>query len=243
MNRKVFDLKALDVDKPKGFVKIAFAQMETVDRDNDVFDANAFTKSISERGPNGSNEIWHLADHEKKLKASLGKFSNVYIEGKYLVGENTYRKDMWLWREVAWPLYEKGDITQHSIGFSIVNETKSGNHNVIKEAAVFEGSCVLWGAQPDTPTMDVVKSFMEDKSVSATDYMAYVLKNLQAGKYSGENESLLVLELKEMSALFLPKEISQEPEKPQETALDLNKLKTEIQLLTLKHFYNGNQRF
>lgn len=236
MNRKVFDLKALDVDKPKGFVKLAFAQMETIDRDNDVFDKNAFTKSISERGPKGSNEIWHLADHEKKLKASLGKFTNVYTEGKYLIGENTYRKDMWLWREVAWPLYEKGDITQHSIGFSILNETKSGDHNVIKEAAVFEGSCVLWGAQPDTPTMEVVKTFMQDKAPCAADYMAYVVKNLQDGKYSGENESLLVLELKEMSALFLPKEISQEQDKPNESSLDLQKLKTAIELITIKTF-------
>jgi phage head maturation protease len=240
MNRKVFDLKALDVDKGKGFVKLAFAQMETVDRDNDVFDKNAFTKSIGERGPKGSNEIWHLLDHQKKLTSALGKFSNVYTEDKYLVGENTYRKEMWLWREVAWPLYEKGDITQHSIGFTIVNEEKSGNHNVIKEAAVWEGSAVPWGAQPDTPTMEVVKSFMSEKALSAQDYMSFVVKNLQDGKYSGENESLLVLELKEMSALFLPKEISQEQDKPQETALDLQKLKTAIELITIKTFYNGH---
>jgi len=236
MQHKIFDLKALDVDKAKGFVKLAFAQMETEDRDEDVFDKKAFDKSVAERGPKGTNEIWHLADHEKKLKSSLGKFSNVYTETKYLVGENTYRKDMWLWREVAWPLYEKGDITQHSIGFTVVNEEKSGRVNVIKEAAVWEGSCVLWGAQPDTPTMEVVKSFMNDKSASAQDYMSYVVKNIQDGKYSGENESLLVLELKEMSALFLPKEISQEQDKPNESSLDLQKLKSAIELLTIKHF-------
>lgn len=239
MNRKVFDLKALDVDKAKGFVKLAFAQMETVDRDGDVFDKTAFKKSIGERGPKGSNEIWHLLDHQKKLTSALGKFSNVYTEDKYLVGENTYRKEMWLWREVAWPLYEKGDITQHSIGFTIVNEEKSGNHNVIKEAEVWEGSAVPWGAQPDTPVLDMVKSFMQEKAISAQDYMSYVLKNLREGKYSGENESLLVLELKEMSALFLPKEISQDQDKPDESPLELQKLKDAIQLITIKMFNNG----
>lgn len=241
MQHKVFDLKALDVDTTKRRVKVAFAQMETVDRDGDVFAPNAFDKSIAEKGPKGSNEIWHLLDHQKKLTSALGKFEELYTEGKYLIGVNSYR-EMWLWKEVAWPLYEKGDITQHSVGFNPIKEGKSGNHNVISEASVWEGSAVPWGAQPDTPTMEVMKSFMSEKALSAADYMSFVLKNLQEGKYSGENESLLVLELKEMSALFLPKEISQEQNKPNESSLELQKLKSEIQLLTIKHFYNGNQR-
>jgi HK97 family phage prohead protease len=238
MQHKVFDLKALDVDTTKRRVKVAFAELESKDRDGDVFDPSAFDKTIREKGPTGSNEIWHLMNHDKKLESALGKFDNVYKEGKYIVGENSYR-DMWLWKEVAWPLYEKGDITQHSVGFNIVTETKGSDANIIKEVQLWEGSAVLWGANPNTPTLDVAKNLFKEKTESATDYMAYVLKNLQAGKYSGENESLLVLELKEMSALFLPKEISQDQDKPDESPLELQKLKDAIQLITIKMFNNG----
>jgi HK97 family phage prohead protease len=238
MQHKVYDLKALDVDTSKRVVKVAFAELESKDRDGDIFEPTAFDKSIREKGPSGSNEIWHLINHEKKLQSALGKFSNVYREGKYIVGENSYR-DMWLWKEVAWPLYEKGDITQHSVGFNIIKEHKAADANIITEVQLWEGSAVLWGANPNTPTLDVAKSIFKEKSESAADYMGFVIKNLQEGKYSGENESLLILELKEMSALLLPKETSQEPEKPNESSLDLQKLKTEIELLTLKHFYNG----
>jgi phage head maturation protease len=237
MQRKIFDIKALDVDKSSGFVRVAFAQMGKIDRDNDVFDNDAFRKSIAERGPQGSNEIWHLADHERKLRASLGKFSNVYTDNNYLIGENKSRPEMWLWREVAWPLYEKGDITQHSIGFATIRQKAERTYNLIQEAAVYEGSAVLWGAQPDTPTLDVVKSFMEGKTESAKDYMAWIVKNLQEGKYSGENESLLILELKELSNLFLPGETSQGIVEPGETSQsDADKLKQAINYLSIKHF-------
>jgi len=102
IQHKVYDLKALDVDTSNRSVKVAIAEMESIDRDGDVFDKSAFDKTIAERGPLGSNEIWHLINHERKLESSLGKFQKLYKEGKYIVGENSYR-DMFLWKEVAWP--------------------------------------------------------------------------------------------------------------------------------------------
>jgi len=235
IQHKVYDLKALDVNTSKRSVKVAIAEMESVDRDGDVFEKSAFDKTIAERGPNGSNEIWHLVNHERKLESSLGKFQKLYKEGKYIVGENSYR-DMFLWKEVAWPLYERGDITQHSVGFSVLNQQKGVDHNVITQVALWEGSAVLWGANPNTPTFEVVKSFLEQKKETAFDYMAWVIKKLKEGKYTGENESLLINELQEVSALFLPQETAQEEVKPQETALDLNSLKSAIDIQLLKFY-------
>lgn len=235
IRHKVYDLKALDVDISKRRVKVAIAEMETIDRDGDVFDKSAFNKTIAERGPSGSNEIWHLVNHDRKLESSLGKFDKLYVDGKYLIGENYYR-DMFLWKEVAWPLYESGDINQHSVGFTTVNEQKAADHNVITQAALWEGSAVLWGANPNTPSLDVVKSFLEQKKESAADYMTWVIKRLKEGKYSGENESLLINELQEVSTLFLPEETPQKQVLPEETPQELHKLKQAIQLLTLKHF-------
>jgi phage head maturation protease len=233
IQHKVYDLKALDVDTSNRSVKVAIAEMESIDRDGDVFDKSAFDKTIAERGPLGSNEIWHLINHERKLESSLGKFQKLYKEGKYIVGENNYR-DMFLWKEVAWPLYEKGDITQHSVGFTVLNQQKAVDHNVITQVALWEGSAVLWGANPNTPTFDVVKSFLEQKKETAFDYMAWVIKKLKDGKYTGENESLLVNELQEVSALFLPQETAQKDMKPQEAALDVNNLRKAIDIQLLK---------
>ena len=235
IQHKVYDLKALDVDTSKRSVKVAIAEMESIDRDGDVFDKSAFDKTIAERGPNGSNEIWHLVNHERKLESSLGKFEKLYKEGKYIVGENSYR-DMFLWKEVAWPLYERGDISQHSVGFTTLNQQKGVNHNIITQVALWEGSAVLWGANPNTHTFEVVKSFLEQKKETAVDYMAWVIKKLKEGKYTGENESLLINELQEVSALFLPQETAQEEVKPQETALDLNGLKSAIDIQLLKFY-------
>ncbi|MFO0089754.1 MAG: HK97 family phage prohead protease [bacterium] len=233
IQHKVYDLKALDVDTSNRSVKVAIAEMESIDRDGDVFDKSAFDKTIAERGPLGSNEIWHLINHERKLESSLGKFQKLYKEGKYIVGENNYR-DMFLWKEVAWPLYERGDITQHSVGFTVLNQQKAVDHNVITQVALWEGSAVLWGANPNTPTFDVVKSFLEQKKETAFDYMAWVIKKLKDGKYAGENESLLVNELQEVSALFLPQETAQKDMKPQEAALDVNNLRKAIDIQLLK---------
>jgi phage head maturation protease len=233
IQHKVYDLKALDVDTSNRSVKVAIAEMESIDRDGDVFDKSAFDKTIAERGPLGSNEIWHLINHERKLESSLGKFQKLYKEGKYIVGENNYR-DMFLWKEVAWPLYESGDITQHSVGFTVLNQQKAVDHNVITQVALWEGSAVLWGANPNTPTFDVVKSFLEQKKETAFDYMAWVIKKLKDGKYTGENESLLVNELQEVSALFLPQETAQKDIKPQEAALDVSKLRKAIDIQLLK---------
>jgi HK97 family phage prohead protease len=235
IQHKVYDLKALDVDVSKRSVKVAIAEMESIDRDGDVFDKSAFDKTIAERGPNGSNEIWHLVNHERKLESSLGKFQKLYKEGKYIVGENSYR-DMFLWKEVAWPLYERGDITQHSVGFSVLNQQKGVDHNVITQVALWEGSAVLWGANPNTPTFEVVKSFLEQKKETAIDYMAWVIKKLKEGKYTGENESLLINELQEVSNLFLPQETAQKEIEPQETALGLNDLKSAIDIQLLKFY-------
>src|SRR5689334_17408068 len=113
LERKVFDLKTLDVDAKTKSVKIAIAELESVDRDNDIFSVTAFDKTIKERGPLGSKEIWHMADHGWTLTSALSKFKELYKEGKYIVGISEYR-DTALWRDTVWPLYEAGDINQHS---------------------------------------------------------------------------------------------------------------------------------
>lgn len=203
--KKVFDLKALDVDTKTKQVKIAIAQTEDVDRDEDVFEPSAFDKTIKENGPKGTNEIWHLLDHTPRSFSALSKFKELGKEGKYITGVSTY-KNSFAWREVAWPLYEAGDITQHSVGFEILKSGERDSKGIrsIKEVRLYEGSAVLWGAQPDTPTMQIVKGLLnleDDSEITAAEKIEQIMKQIKKGRYE-EDQSLLLIELKRLQTLF-----------------------------------------
>jgi HK97 family phage prohead protease len=149
-----------DVDTSSRRVKVAISQIGSKDLDSDVIDAGAYNKTIKERGPKGSNLIWHLTDHNASLKSAIGKFSELSMEGDYLVGvtnvpNTTIGNDMMA-------LYADGHINQHSVGFRTiksepVNADKNNEYRLIKEILLYEGSAVLWGANPNTPTLSVGK--------------------------------------------------------------------------------------
>jgi HK97 family phage prohead protease len=220
--KKVFDLKALDVDTKTRQVKVAISQLESVDRDEDAFDSNAYDKTIKEQGPRGANEIWHLLDHTSKTFSALSKFKEVAKEGKYITGVSLY-KDSFAWREVAWPLYEAGDITQHSVGFEILKAEPRNEKGIriIKEVKLYEGSAVLWGANRNTPTMQVVKSLMnidEDRDITAAEKIDEIIKKLKQERkgFNEEDYSLFIIELKRLQTLFDAGRIAEIFKKPED---------------------------
>jgi HK97 family phage prohead protease len=149
-NIKAVDAAVMDADQSTRTVKVAFSQMGSVDRDNDIINSGAFTKTIKERGPKGSNQVWHLVDHNASLKSVLGKPHELYEESSYLIGI-TKMIDTPLGNDML-KMYADGLINQHSIGFSIIKDemSKKDNVRIIKEVALWEGSAVLWGANPNT---------------------------------------------------------------------------------------------
>jgi phage head maturation protease len=75
MDRQI-DYKALssgvqDVDVKKGIVCSYYSSFNTVDRIKDVLLPGAFTKTITETGPQGSGDIAHLQDHNKNLTVGM----------------------------------------------------------------------------------------------------------------------------------------------------------------------------
>lgn len=198
--QKKIAVKALDVDTTTRRVKIAFASLGNIDSDNDVFAENALDKSLKQHGPEGENRIWHLADHVARLSNAFGKFSEVGKQSNLVYGVSQY-KDSWLWREVAWPLYEKGDITEHSIGFSTVNaKYGSAGERIITEATIFEGSSVIWGANPKTPTMEMVKSMTREQKIDHyIKEFDELINAVKAGKFrDNEDKELITLQLKQI---------------------------------------------
>jgi uncharacterized protein len=234
MIRKIYDLKALDVDTKNRKVKVGISRMGNEDLDKDIIELAAFNKTILEKGPKGSNSIWHLTDHGWRIADSaLSKYEELAVQGDLLAGVAPYR-DTWLWREVAWPLYEAGDITQHSIGFQIIKSRKNEQTGirVIEEVDLYEGSAVLWGANPETPTMEVIKSQVLAKKESFEDRVEWICKAVKSGKYK-EDETLLILELKQLEDLH---KISRKGTQPEGDSTEPQKMMMDMSFILSKHF-------
>lgn len=151
----------LDVDDTSRRVKVAISRTGNLDLDGDVIDKTAYNRTIKERGPKGANLVWHLTDHYASLKSAVGKFSDLFMENDYLVGITDIPKTSW--GNDVLEFYKTGHINQHSVGFRTVQSEpvgagKPNEHRLIKEILLYEGSAVLWGANPDTPTVSIGKS-------------------------------------------------------------------------------------
>ncbi len=126
-------------------VKVAISQMGSKDYDNDVIDHGAYNKTMAERGPKGANLIWHLTDHNPSLKSAIGKFSELYVEGDYLVGITDVPNTTW--GNDVLEFYKSGHINQHSVGFRTIKaeaqqKGQAEEYNLIKEILLFEGGGV-----------------------------------------------------------------------------------------------------
>lgn len=251
IEHKYLDTEVLDVDEKTKQVKIAIASTAEVDRDSDIFDDSAFNRTIKNMGPQGANEMWHLLDHGGSnprnpsiREAALSKPKEVYMEGQKMVFISPYR-DTFNWREIAWPLYTNKDITQHSCGFITIkshNENINGKSvRVIEEAAVLEGSAVLWGANPNTPTMEVIiKSFLQKREVKENigDRFTRLYKSIKSGEYDEENVSLLRLEFKYLEDYILELESKQSTAPAEEKATHPQPEETSKVLIAIQQFNN-----
>ena len=229
---KSFVQQALDVDTTGKRVKVAIAKMGNEDSDKDIILPGAFTKTLKERGPSGSKQIWYLADHQPSLKSAFGKFTEMGIEGDYLYGVSVFKSTP-LW-EQAWPMYEAGDITEHSIGFSIPKNGAKSEKGIryISEIKLYEGSSVLWGANSDTPTLNVFKSItFEEKKDLITKELDYLTKNIS--RIDEDNLSLFTIKLEQLKTLIA--EFTKDANQTEQGSSDPDseEIATRIKLLTL----------
>jgi HK97 family phage prohead protease len=199
-----------DVDKESRKVKAVWARMSNVDLDNDIISPAAFTKTINERGPQGKNLIWSLVDHKTSMKYALGKPKELYVEGDALIAvteviETEMGEDML-------KLYEAGLINQHSIGFSTIKSEMDNSTGIrtITELMLYEGSAVLWAANPETPTISIYKG-MEPEVVKETlnGRLEKLIKAFKHGTFTDETFSLLEIEIKQIQTAI--NEITTQP--------------------------------
>jgi HK97 family phage prohead protease len=200
----------MDVDSAQRRVKTVWARCGNVDLDNDVIVPEAFTKTIRERGPMGKNLIWSLVDHCAEMDSVIGKPEQLYIENDMLIAI-TPIVDTEMGEDVI-KMYDAGLINQHSIGFSTINSSvdKKGIRT-ITELKLYEGSAVLWAANPETPTLDV-KS--EDRKNNLNDRLEKLLKAFKSGRFTDETFALMEIEIKRIQSEILEIEVVKEITQP-----------------------------
>ena len=151
----------------------------------------AATKTIAERGPMGSNEIFFLNQHNwsqphGKPMVLEAQEKGIYFESK--IAPTSYGKD-------ALVLYAEGIVVQHSIGFSTVKadyDQKTGVRT-IKEIKLYEGSNVTLGANPETP----FTGFKSLTMAEINDQISKMMKLLKDGSLTDEGFGRLEIALKQ----------------------------------------------
>jgi hypothetical protein len=92
-------------------------------------------------------------------------------------------------------LYQTGAITEHSIGFNIIQSRNESNYQLIQEVRLWEGSSVLWGANQDTPTTGI----KAEEFTMKTNLLNELMRN---GTLSDETFEMIEKLLKDIQAIF-----------------------------------------
>ena len=192
----------LDVDTENKTVKAVWARFDNVDLDSDIIVKEAVTKTIKERGPKGKNLIYSLVDHIADTDHMIGKPTELYVKDDMLIAvtkivETEKGEDMI-------KMYNEGLINQHSIGFSTIKsdwQDSKQTVRIIKELKLYEGSAVLWAANPETPTLDVTKSYLNDKE-KLNKRLNNLLNAFKGGTYTDETFNLLEIEIKHIQQMI-----------------------------------------
>lgn len=189
-----------------------------IDSDGDVMDRGAFRKTLEMNGPSNGNRIWHLFNHDAGKPISKPKVLKEDETGLYF--ETTF-PDTVLANDVL-KLYESGAITEHSIGFNIVQARNESNYQLIQEVRLWEGSSVLWGANENTPATGI----KSEEFAIKTNLLNELMRN---GTLSDETFEMIKKLLKDIQAIY---KATGEPEVKEEPEPTAPTCKTEGQKLT-----------
>lgn len=194
---KDFTAEVKDIDMTGRRVTGWWASYGNKDHDKDVIVAGAARKTIMERGPKGSNEIFFLNQHNwhqphGKPTVLEDTEKGIYFESAQLP-DTTYSRD-------ALILYDAGIVIQHSIGFNTIKSEDQGSWadgthvRYIKEIKLWEGSNVTLGANPNTPFTGF-KSMTFDQM---DDQAGRIMKLLRNGSLTDDSFIQLEIALKQL---------------------------------------------
>jgi HK97 family phage prohead protease len=206
---KNISTEMIDFDASKRTVVAYVSKFGNIDLDRDVMMQGCYKKSIIERGSSGTNELFHLSNHRTQPEFVLSKpifeEDNIGLKMTSVIRDSSHGNDILKG-------YQDGIWNQHSVMFSIpkgkseIKTDSSGDtYQVIYEAKLYEGSTVLWGANPDTPTIEVKNVFKEvyDSDLSKVfAKLTTLTKAYRKGTFTDEFFPLLEIEIKMLEQII-----------------------------------------
>lgn len=238
--KRFFEVKGIEA---KGEVNIQsrtvtgyYSRFGNIDSDGDMLVPGAFSKTIKERGIEGSGLILHLADHRMDTDHVLGK-PKLWEVADGAMFETTI-SDTTKGNDIL-KLYRDGVINQHSFGFKTVKNAQKSGYNEIQEVFMYEVSTVPLGANSLTPFTGF-KGLDPEQLLERYNLLQKCYDN---GDYSDEVFPILKAQLNEVKEQIVKEFIQlKQGTTTQPDPIDTTepgqeqKLFDAIQLLTIKHF-------
>jgi len=145
-----------DINTEKKTVVFAFSKLRDYDSDDDYTEKTAFDKTMKESGPDGSNRIRHVWNHDRK-ELPIGKPMRLWRDNDYAYAESKMLDNQKAMD--AWDAYMNEAINEHSYwGKSYNTGINERGGKIIKEVKLYEVSTVLWGAQEKAKLVELIKS-------------------------------------------------------------------------------------
>lgn len=199
-----------DIDVKGQRVSGYFSVFGNVDNDGDVLMPGAFTKTINERGPRGTNQIPHLLQH--KTDKPLGKPAILEEKpyGGYFETDIVDTED----GIETIKLYAAGVYNEHSFGFQTISSRdaeRDGRYvREISEVKLWEISTVTFGANDLT-------RFDGFKSLSKTGRIEMVMERIESltraltdYRLSAKGQEMIHIQFMQLADLM--KSLRDEPE-------------------------------
>lgn len=191
------------IDEGKGTVEGYLSSWDKVDSDGDMLMRGAFQKSIQERGPKSTSnrKIAFLRAHN--VDKPVGKFLELYEDEKGLkyvakMSESTLGRDTLI-------LMKEGILNEHSIGYMRIadKEVSKGDYTEVKEVRLMEGSVLTFGANSDTPVVNIKSEDKPEAIKMLGDRMAKLARMVRKGEgLTDETFTLLEIELLQIKTQY-----------------------------------------
>jgi HK97 family phage prohead protease len=165
-----------DVDTRRGIICGYWSTFNVADDGQvpDVVMPGAFKKTIQEQGPQGTNRIKFLWQHDADKILGVPqvlKEDNVGLYFESQIVPTSFGSDVLL-------LYEAGAINEHSIGY-VPKDTaydRSTGVRYLKQIMLYEGSACAWGLNPITP-VTAIKGVGPERLAAHVGRLESVLRN------------------------------------------------------------------
>jgi HK97 family phage prohead protease len=181
-----------DVDTVGRILSVYYSAFDNKDRDEDVILKGAFSKTIKEQGPPGLGEIWFLKFHDPSLPI-VPPFE--LTEDSYGLLARHKMPDNAISNDVL-NMYADGNFKYQSIGYRTIRKQQKNGYTELSELQLFEGSVVLWAANPAAKFVDIKSLKLTPEE--ATDELKLTIKALRDGKYTDETFALLEIKMRQL---------------------------------------------